>query len=106
MNMAQLIEKLVVFAFVWTLSVFLSIVASVQLIFLYIVRFKSLPWKLKDRILMEAPACLTNPIYGTHKFVTLNVYKNIYGDKEGNKFFDFLFSFLPLIFLEIAFSLH
>lgn len=73
LNMFQLIEKLIMFVCVWTLSGFLSIAASVQLIFLYIVKCKSMPWSLKDRILMEPPACLTNPIYGTHKYATFNV---------------------------------
>lgn len=32
-----------------------------------------MPWKPKDRILMEPPICLSDSKYGKHKYVTLNV---------------------------------
>lgn len=67
------LERVITFFVVWTLSILFSILVGCRLIFAYIVHCTSMPWKPKDRILMEPPLCLFDPKYGKHKFVTVNV---------------------------------
>lgn len=48
-----------------------SALSVVQLLVIYIKKFSTQPWKPKER--PQAPACLTDPKYGVHEFVELNV---------------------------------
>lgn len=66
-------ERVIKFIVVWTLSVFFSILVGARLIFEYIIHCTSMPWKPKDRILMQPPVCFSDPQYGIHKFATVNV---------------------------------
>ncbi|XP_055296508.1 epoxide hydrolase 1-like [Sitodiplosis mosellana] len=78
-------ERVNKFVVVWTLSILFSILVAVRLIFAYIVHCTSIPWKPKDRILMEQPACFSDPTYGTHKYATVNRIRLHYvesGDKS------------------------
>ncbi|XP_031616516.1 epoxide hydrolase 4-like [Contarinia nasturtii] len=54
----------------WTFCSVYSIVIVLRLCVLYITKFSSQPWKPKDR--PNAPAALTDPKYGVHKFATVN----------------------------------
>lgn len=74
-KMASIFERAYKFVLVWTLSIFFSTFAACGLLFAYIRYAHKMPWKTKDRILMEAPACLTDPKFGKHKYATVNVRK-------------------------------
>lgn len=55
----------------WSLCMTFSALSVVQLLVIYIKKFSTQPWKPKER--PQAPACLTDPKYGVHEFVELNV---------------------------------
>lgn len=55
----------------WTFSIVYSFVIIYRLILLYVKKFKTHPWKPKDR--PNAPASLSDPKYGVHKIATVNV---------------------------------
>lgn len=65
--MLQFISK----AITWSLCIVLSVMSAIQLLFVYITKFESQPWKPKER--PNAPACLSDPKYGVHKFAEINV---------------------------------
>lgn len=65
--MHNLIRKAILFSF----CVFYTLVALYDLLILYVTKFSSQPWKPKDH--SNAPACLTDPKYGVHKFAKVNV---------------------------------
>lgn len=66
-KMLQLITKTIM----WSLCVTFSALSVVQLLIVYVKKFSTQPWKPKER--PNAPACLTDPKYGVHKFAELNV---------------------------------
>lgn len=72
-NMFENFERFIKCLLVWVLSIILNTVISVRLILRYIVNFPSMSWNTKDRILMDPPTCFSNNVYGTHKYVTINV---------------------------------
>lgn len=55
----------------WTLSTTFSVVAIFKLLKLYVTKLELKPWKLQDHL--HPPASLSDPKYGAHKFVTVNV---------------------------------
>lgn len=67
--------RLVSIAIIWSLSIVFSAMAAVKLLIVYITKFTSQPWKLKQR--PNAPACLSDPKYGTHKIAEINVSGNV-----------------------------
>ncbi|XP_055311528.1 epoxide hydrolase 2-like [Sitodiplosis mosellana] len=67
----------------WTFSIVFSSVAILRLLVLHLSKFKSAPWKPKERTV--APALLSDPKYGQHKFATVNGIRMHYveaGDKS------------------------
>lgn len=65
--MLELIRNIII----WSLCFFYNVVTIYRLLVLYITKFSSQPWKPKDR--SSAPAALSDPKYGVHKFATVNV---------------------------------
>lgn len=65
--MMQFVRK----AVLWTLCMVYSLLSAFQLLKLYVTKFSSQPWKPKDH--SNAPACLSDPKYGAHKFAQVNV---------------------------------
>lgn len=59
----------------WLICFGYSVIALFGLISIYIRNIRSKPWIPKER--PNIPACLINPKYGAHKFVTLNVIKQM-----------------------------
>lgn len=74
--MMQFISK----AVVWALCLVYSAFAAFRLFLLYVTKFPSKPWKPKDR--PNPPACLSDPIYGTHKYAKVNVSVYFYFKKK------------------------
>lgn len=72
-TMFSFFERLFKYILVQILIVIFSILATLRLIYTYIINFSSIPWQPKDRILMEPPVCLSEKKYGVHKYVTVNV---------------------------------
>lgn len=99
--MSSLFEKVNKFMIVWTLSIFFSVLVAIRLILEYIIHCTSMPWKPKDRILMNPPACLSDPIYGTHKYVTVNV-RSMFN----NDYVPSLINLIPFVFVESSFALR
>lgn len=79
------------FVIIWTFCIIYSVICFFKLIVLYITKFKSQPWKMKDR--PNSPAELIDPKYGVHKFVTVNVSSFDYRALTHTLFFFQLFSF-------------
>lgn len=71
--MFSFFERLFKYILVQIFIVLFSILATLRLIYTYIINFTSIPWQPKNRILMEPPACLSDKKYGVHKYVTVNV---------------------------------
>lgn len=65
--MSQLISK----AIMWSLCILFSVLSAIHLLIVYITKFSTQPWKPKERT--NAPACLSDPKYGVHKFAEINV---------------------------------
>lgn len=65
--MLQLISK----AIMWFFCIAFSVLSAINLLIVYIKKFSSQPWKPKER--PNAPACLSDPKYGVHKFAEINV---------------------------------
>lgn len=63
--------KLIRSVLLWLLCLVYSITAAYKLLVIYVKNFSSQPWKPKDR--PNPPAALSDPKYGVHKFVTVNV---------------------------------
>lgn len=66
-------ERPLKFISIWILCFLFSVIAFFRLIFAYIVHFQSKPWRTIDRSQMAPPLCLSDPKYGAHKYVTVNV---------------------------------
>lgn len=56
---------------VWSLSIYYSVIVSVILVAEYLSIWQEKPWKCKKRD--EPPKCLSDPKYGTHKYMLVNV---------------------------------
>lgn len=52
--------------------------------FAYMTNFTSVPWQSRDRVLMEAPACLSDPKYGKHKFMMIKNVRQTYKFQKNN----------------------
>lgn len=70
-KMLQLISTVIM----WSLCIVFSVLSATQLLIVYITKFASHPWKPKER--PNAPACLSDPKYGVHKFAEVNVSASI-----------------------------
>ena len=56
---------------VWTLCLIYSCLMAGYVCQKYLWNFRKRPWNTRER--PTAPSCLMDPVYGEHKFVTVNV---------------------------------